>query len=546
MAPITRRALISSATIAGAAAEVSLLSAGCGGTGRPSEPEDREGVGGMNVNPYEFGAVGDGTYDDTPALQAAYDSALTQGGGTVLLTRGRFFIPGHLEMEHPGVSFQGCGGAIVGGGEVRVGPSEYQTDAGGVDFSTDTIGGVVFDQADGYGNARCLVLRNVRGLDVAQNLFRSAGKGVSVEGVDGNETFHSTAMLRVSNNRFTKLSFGIYGDTAAWDTLSDWQITDNYFNYCSDTSVWIASSNESGTGGIDGLNFAGNTVFAKNHNSRDEPLFAKKRYNLCLGQSNWLRIVNNNFFEAGLSAVCLNKPQNFTFVGNHVAWPGQRELSDALEIHNGSPIGVVQGNTFAMWTRAAVGLYDLDDLTRVEIGQNAWNWSASPSSWTGEGRLPGYRIYASTGGSGYPIVRDFQSTGTYDELKGDTQRQCRDIKTPKGGVTGAYRRNLQVAEPVTVFQLSDITGAKSFGGLITITATSATDEALVATYLLFVSSQGSVCTVVESGGHTDGTAAEHPSFSWSLLDNRLGVSPIGSTNGTYNFDAVGIGTASPY
>lgn len=544
MAPISRRVLLSSAVAVGAAVEVSVLATSC--TDMPSrEVEETTKSTATTKNPYEFGAIGDGVNDDTPALQAAYDEALTQGGGTVLLSRGRFFIPGHVEMNQPGVSLHSTGGAVIGGGELRIGPTTYEKGSGGVDFSGDSIGGLVFDHHDDFGSARCVVLRNVRGLDISRNLFRSAGKAITAETVDGNDTFHTTAMLRISENRFTKMSFGVYGDTAAWDTLSDWHITDNYFNYCADSSVWIACTDDTDRGGIDGLNFSGNTMFSIGHSAREDPLFPRNRHNLRLGQTNWLRITNNNFFESGLSAVYLDNPINFSFVGNHIAWPGQRELADALEVRNGSPVGVIEGNTFSMWTRAAIGLYDLKDFTRIEIGQNGWQWSESPTSWTGTDPLPGYRVFASGGGIGDPIVRDFQETGAHDDLKGESRHLCRDIKTPHGGVTGAFRRGIATPATTTIFNVSDIMGRPTFGGLISVTATSTSNDALAATYLLFVSSQGAVCTVVESGGYTDGDDTEHPSFEWSLADGGLQASPIGAAAGTYNFDAVGIGTASP-
>lgn len=547
---INRRAFFSSCAAASAVTPVTLFAAGCGDSvGEPAGWGDSaDSQGGLPLrsahNPYEFGAIGDGANDDTAALRAAYQAALSEGGGAIELPRGRFFIPGHMEMEEPGVSVFSRGGAVVGGGEVRVGPAGYDGAASGIDFSGTSIQGVTFDGGDDYGTPRCLVLRNVRGVDILQNLFRSAGKGVAVEAADGNDKFHTTAMVRIASNRFTRLAFGVYGDTAEWDRLSDWQITDNYFNFCSDTSVWIASTNDGELGGVDGLNFAGNTIFSLNHSDSAEPLFNVKRYNLRLGKTNWLRIVNNNFFEAGLSAVYLDTPANFSFIGNHVAWPGQRELADALEIHHGAPKGVIEGNTFAMWTRAAVGLYDLSDPRRIEVGENSWTWTASPDSWTGSEPLPGYRVYASSGDEGYPAIRDFQDSGAFDNLYGRSQQQSRDVKSPKGGVSGAYQRNLEVTESVTVFNISDIASGTSFGGLISITATNASDPSLIATYLLFVSSAGSVCTSVAAGGHTQGTDAAHPSFSWALTGKELRATPIGATSGAYDFDAVALGAAS--
>lgn len=202
------------------------------------------------------------------------------------------------------------------------------------------------------------------------------------------------------------------------------------------------------------------------------------------------------------------------------------------------------GNTFAHWTRAAIGFYDLSDLAQIEVGENAWKWVESPNSWKGEGELPGYRIYTSGDGSGFPVIRDFNITGAYDHHDGRSRRQSRDVKTPKGGVTGAHRPRLQVATATTVFTVSDICDEASFGGIISMTATNSSDHSLIATYLLFVSSGGSVCRVVESGGYIDGDETQHPSFSWALSGGDLQATPIGSAGGTYDFDAVSLGAVS--
>lgn len=545
MAPISRRGLFTSVAAVGAAAQVSAFSVACAPAEENRRPTVSDDPLTQVVTPYDFGAVGDGRHDDTAALRRAYEVALERGGGELSIPGGRIYIPGHLVMESPGVSLVGQGGAAIGGGEVRVGPETYDKHSSGVSFAGDRVSGVSFDRGDDYGKERCLVLRNVRGLDISSNVFASAGKGIAVETSDGNTKVHTTAMLRISANRFTRLAFGIYGDTAEWDRLSDWQITDNYFNYCSDTSVWIASSQSDKTGGVDGLNFSGNTIFSLNHNAFNDPLFASKRYNLRLGRTNWLRIVNNNFFEAGLSAVYLDTPQNFTFVGNHIAWPGQRDLSDGLEIRNGSPIGVIEGNTFASWTRAAVGFYDTDNLSRIEVGQNAWRWNAKPDSWKGEGEILGHRIYASSGGTGFPIVRDFQDSGAYDELKGSSLLQSRDVKSPKGGITGATRRGVSMSEAEGLFRLSDISDAPNFGGLISVTVTNSADDALSATYLLFVSAHGSICKVIESGGYIEEGEIDSPSLEWRLSDGILEAIPVGSIIGNFDFDAVSLGAVSP-
>lgn len=541
VAAVSHRLLLGSAAVTAA-------SAACAAPERETSG-NRQALGipiSESKNPRDFGALGDGMHDDTAAFRQAYEALIAGGGGVLELPQGNFYIPGGLEIAEPGISVVGFQGARVGGGELTIGPREYEKGSGGVDFTGTQISGIVFDGGVEFGAQRCLVLRNVRGLDIQGNVFTSAEKGIAVEGKDGNEKFHTSAMLSISRNRFTKLVFGIYADTKDWDVLSDWSISDNYFNYCSDTSVWIASASDAGPGGVDGLNFAGNTIFSLSHNAREADLFKQKRYNLRLGQTNWLRIINNNFFEAGLAAVLLDNPINFTFVGNHVAWPGQRALSDAVEIRNGKPAGVIEGNTFADWTHAAVGLYDLDKFDGIEVGQNSWTWRDQPTSWTGNEALPGYRVFASEGsGTGRPVVRDFHPSGSYDSIRGGVGIQSRDIKTPTGGVSGVLRRGVEVSQPTTVFVLGDIADSPNFGGVVCITATDAQESGSIATYLLFLSAKGEFCKVIESAGDIQGGQANHPSFSWDLAGPELRATPIGSTGGSFNFDAVAFGAVSP-
>ncbi len=47
----------------------------------------------------DYGAKGDGTTDDAPALQRAIDACSADGGGRVLLSRGRTFLSGPLQLK---------------------------------------------------------------------------------------------------------------------------------------------------------------------------------------------------------------------------------------------------------------------------------------------------------------------------------------------------------------------------------------------------------------------------------------------------------------
>jgi len=52
------------------------------------------------VNVRRFGAVGDGTTDDTAAFQKALDTVGQAGGGTVYAPRGNYLFAGHLNVPH--------------------------------------------------------------------------------------------------------------------------------------------------------------------------------------------------------------------------------------------------------------------------------------------------------------------------------------------------------------------------------------------------------------------------------------------------------------
>jgi len=70
-------------------------------------------IGGMamaDVNPRDYGAVGDGSADDTAAIQAALDAAATQGP-VCALPAGLYRINGSLDVP-PGVTLKGASGGV--------------------------------------------------------------------------------------------------------------------------------------------------------------------------------------------------------------------------------------------------------------------------------------------------------------------------------------------------------------------------------------------------------------------------------------------------
>ena len=82
---------------------MAVLGAGLLRPGKPRAAEAAPGqqtndLGARTYNIRDFGAKGDGTTLDTPALQAAIDACSLDGGGTVLVPKGTFLI-GSTELK---------------------------------------------------------------------------------------------------------------------------------------------------------------------------------------------------------------------------------------------------------------------------------------------------------------------------------------------------------------------------------------------------------------------------------------------------------------
>jgi hypothetical protein len=508
----------------------------------------------------DFGAVGDGSTNDSAAVQAAYTALATKIGtpgtagdgpyGTLLFPAGTYKITGGLAATHPHINLRGEGGVITGG-EVVVGSATYTSDALN-SFVGTSITGLTFDRNDSYGTTRGLVLANCRGLTIDNCFFFRAGKGITAEYTDGNTAFHALGMIRITDCRFAALKYGVYVNTALWSVCSDWHITKCYFNYCSITSVWMWCTNGTNIGGCDGLTFTGNTMFSPVY-GQDTTNWNTLENNLKIGTSDWLVISNNNFFQSGLSSLLIQEANHFTITGNNFAWPGGRVQGDCIELNSLSPRGTISGNTFALWTRAAIGLYGLTSAWGVVIGSNSYHFTATPATWHGTGTVDlttCYRIYqngTTADSAGYPIIRELDATpGSIppDSLKGG-QLKARTRMSELGGLSGSRSASTTVSAATTIFGITDIKDSTVYGGVAVINSSSVGTGANSACYVLLIqgspSSTGAVVQLASSGLVTGGSAT-HPSFVWSISGANLVATPVGSTSGAFTFDVITFGS----
>lgn len=505
----------------------------------------------LMFNPYDYGAVGDGVANDSAAVQAAYNAAKATGG-TLILPKGTFYIPAGLTMDTPGVSLRGYGGTLKGG-TIRIGTATGQPSGGA--WGGTTIEALSYDGNDPFGtSSKAITIKNCRGLRILNSSIKNVGKAISVDTADGAEGFHTVAMLGLFNIFTTGVNYFVYVDTQAaadtWMVASDWIITGCDSNYARIANYWIA--------GIDGIQYSQNVCFMLNYESTDTATLAVKTHNLYIGMGDQIHIHNSNLFEAGKSAVKLGDLgfiRNFSITGLLIAWPGQIEKGDAIEIwgQTSQPIGIITGCTFDKWTRAAIGIHGTTDPRRIEIGDNAYRFpdlsagTYTIPSWKGVDTLTPdntFRIYAAPAVLGKPIRRDWSpGLQVYDSVKGDTFGTAADQKGVFSGISASSRRTTSITAVKDIFNIADFAlNTGTFSGLVMVQCrSSATGSAKIASYLLHVI-PGAV-TVVSAMGATSGAAADDPSFTWSMAGSSLRATPVGSTSGSFWIDAIAVGAA---
>jgi hypothetical protein len=248
--------------------------------------KEKVGKGELYQNPYDFGAIGNGVADDTTAVQSAYNAAVISGG-TVLLSKGTFNIPGHLIMDTPGVSLRGAGG-VLKGGTIKVGASSSATS--GQAWAGTVIDGLIYDGNDAFGsNSKAITLKNCRGFKILDSRIGNVGKAISVDTLDGATGFHSVAMIGLHNVSTFGVNYATYVNTGSdWQVCSDWDITGCVSNIAKITNHYIS--------GIDGIQFSNNVCFMLNYGSTDTVGLSNKRYNVFVGQGDQLHFHDSNLF----------------------------------------------------------------------------------------------------------------------------------------------------------------------------------------------------------------------------------------------------------
>jgi hypothetical protein len=275
-----------------------------------------------------YGVKGDSSYEQA-ALQAFIDAV--PDSSTLFFPKGTYVFDSVKIVSRKNLKL--TGNDAVFKGQLIVGSTSDAT-GGSYEYNL-LVEGIKFFEEDSTVNA--IVLANANNVKINRVVFKGGNANVYVYPVS--RSTH-TSRITISNctveqnlNKpvlFRSPHYFFYCDNKFKDSTNykgvtfkcaDVTITGNNQIYSSISNV-VAY-------GCDGMVCTNNTFFM----TASFYMSQVKEQNIKIVTCNWVKIGDNNIFEAGAEGILLYKSANSSITGNNIAWPGQKDVSRGYGIH---------------------------------------------------------------------------------------------------------------------------------------------------------------------------------------------------------------------
>jgi hypothetical protein len=484
-------------------------------------------------NVMDYGAVGNGTTDDSAAIQALFDSVPEH---SIIMFPKKHLVSA-VTLNKRYITLRGPGS--IYGGKLVVGDLTTRQDL------YITLDGLTIEGANRTTGTCGIELLKARRVKISKCIFLNNDKAIYVRPL-ANAIEHDTGMIAITDNEFAGCNYALYVDrdnAVTWMHFSDSIFSNNTVNLAYVAHIWIKSA--------DGMRITNNTFFFLSYNSTDTAGLQAKKQNIYMGQCNFVVIAHNNLFEAGEEAILLDQASRFTISDNNIAWPGQKQPSDAIKLTGNNTLnGVITGNMISKMTKDGISVY-ANSTGTVSIKDNAIEYDAATGTYYGSTALASFTHYGIYQDAVSVNVNMFEmgndmTGGLYVNRKGSLISAVKlsnnaNVSASKSAVTFAAL----TAAPVFTLT-SHGYGQLTFSGEIVVEVKASDGEnGNIAVYKFLVSKGplGYYITKIAEQGLLTGGAANWPSFTFTIDDTngKLVATPVGSTAGTFYFYTTSMG-----
>ena len=273
-------------------------------------------TGSKKINVVNYGAKGDGIADDSEIITSIINKYTDNNKFQTIE-----FPQGYTFNIPKGINIIGKKNLLLtGGGRLINGPINIQGESDS-DPLFITIKDLFIEQESDYEyhpkTNPAVTLAKCSRVSIYDNTFKNTGKSIYYKLV-GTESHQQISKILIQRNVFENVDYCLANDI----TISDYYLSgDTTF---SDNHVNLAWTSTLDLRGCDGLMFNGNTIFTPRHSLTQDMIKLEK--------FNYIRIENNQLFEAGLCTVKAKNGENLNIINNSIAYGGQNALSAGIDI----------------------------------------------------------------------------------------------------------------------------------------------------------------------------------------------------------------------
>lgn len=267
---------------------------------------------------FYYGAKGDGTTDDTEAVQkylnSLGDTSLLE---TLYIPPNKVFVVNNLVINRKNLIIKG-GGTIKGTVKIK--------------FDTVTFANIQFEDItflqDTLNTDNCVEIENTFNVYFDRCNFKNGKAGVFF--ADKGEKHSGYSKITNCNFYYNDYCVLLNNNNSNYSgyQVADLLISNCHFYSTQKTAIHLI--------GIDGITIVENTSFFGSYSLKEK----NKNNNIFIENCNFTIIKGNNLFESGAEAIKLIKYKNTNVIGNNIAWSGQRLKTAAISLE-----GTTQGST---------------------------------------------------------------------------------------------------------------------------------------------------------------------------------------------------------